>query len=100
MRGKGGPQTRSQKRAAGLRTRRVFSKPMTRLSASTVLEQRPHYPGLQLWHGRPALAQEQLRKEQVAPTAQKQQRSCWTTAVFWRLLPPSLAGGAIITDKK
>jgi hypothetical protein len=100
MRGKGGPQTPSRKRAVGLRTCRVFSERMTRLSASIVLEQQPHSPGSQLWHGHPALAQEQLPEEQVAPTAQKQQRSCQTTAVFRRLLPPSLAGGAIVKDKE
>ena len=78
----------------------MFSERMTRLSASVVLEQRPHSPGLQLWHGHPALAQEQLREEQVAPTVQKQQRSCQAAAVLWRLLPPALAGGAIVTDKE
>ncbi len=65
-----------------------------------MLEQRPHSPGLQLWQDGPALVQEQLREEQVAPIAQKQQRSCWATAVFWCLLPPSLAGGAIVTDEE
>ena len=69
-------------------------------TVSTVLEQRPHSPGLQLRQGRPALAQEQLREEQVALTTQKQQRSCRATSVFRRLLPPSLAGGAIVTDEE
>ncbi len=83
-----------------LLTCRVFSEQITQLSASAVLEQRSHSPGLQLWQGRPALAQEQLREEQVAPTVQKQQRSCRASAVFQRLLPPSLVGGAIVTDKE
>ncbi len=100
MRGRGGCPTRSRKRAAMLLTLRVFSEQITRLSASAMLEQWSNSPGLQLWQGRPALAQEQLRKEQVAPTAQKQQRSCWASAVFWRLLPSSLAGGAIVTEEE
>ena len=83
-----------------LLTRQVFSDRITRLSASAVLEQQPHSPGLQLWQGHPALAQEQLREEQVALTAQKQQRSCRASTVFQRLLPLSLAGGAIVTDKE
>ena len=52
-----------RKHAAMLLTRRVFSEWITRLSASTVLEQRPHSPGSQHRQGRPALAQEQLREE-------------------------------------
>ena len=100
MGGKGGRPTRSRKRAAMLLTRRVFSERITRLSASKLFAQRPHSPGSQLRQGRPALAQEQLREEQVAPTAQKQQRSCRATSVFRRLLPPSLAGGAIVTDEE
>ena len=87
-------------RADGSVGRWVFSERITRLSASKLFEQRPHSPGSQLRQGRPALAQEQLREEQVAPTAQKQQRSCRATSVFRRLLPPSLAGGAIVTDEE
>ena len=62
--------------------RQVFSARMTRLSASTVLVQRKHSPGSQLWHGLPALAQGQLREVQVLVTEQKQQRSSRALVVF------------------
>ncbi len=39
---------------------------ITQLSALTVLVQRSHLSGSQLWHGLPALAQGQLHKEQEA----------------------------------
>ena len=55
---------------------------MTRLSASTVLVQWPHSPGLQLWQGLPALAQGQLREVQEPVTEQKQQRSSRAAVVF------------------
>ena len=42
-------------------------------------------PGSQLRQGRPALAQEQVRKEQEASCEQKQQRSLRASAVFCRL---------------
>ena len=73
---------------------------MTRLSASTVMVQRSHLPGSQLWHGLPALAQGQLREEQEAAGKQNQQRSTWASVVFGRLLPPRLAEGALIADKE
>ena len=55
---------------------------MTRLSASTVLVQRLHSPGSQLWQGLPALAQGQLREVQEPVTKQKQQRSSRAAVVF------------------
>ena len=55
---------------------------MTRLSASTVLEQWLHLPGSQLWQGLPALAQGQLREVQEVVTEHKQQRSLRAAVVF------------------
>ena len=55
---------------------------MTRLSASTVLVQRLHSPGSQLWQGLPALAQGQLREVQEVVTEHKQQRSLRAAVVF------------------
>jgi hypothetical protein len=55
---------------------------MTRLSASTVLVQRLHSPGSQLWQGLPSLAQGQLREVQELVAEQKQQRSSRAAAVF------------------
>jgi hypothetical protein len=55
---------------------------MTRLSTSTVLVQRLHWPGLQLWQGFPALAQGQLREVQEPVTEQKQQRSSRAAVIF------------------
>ena len=73
---------------------------MARLSASTLLVQRLHLLGLQLWHGLPALAQGQLPEEQEAATKQKQQRSVQASFVFGCLLLPCLARGALVMDKE
>ena len=50
-----------------------------------MLVHRLQVPGSQLRQGRPALAQEQVRKEQEASCEQKQQRSSRASAVFCRL---------------
>ncbi len=74
--------------------RREFSSRITRLCAATVLAHRPQFPGSQHRQGRPALAQEQLRGEQVASGEQKQQRSLQASVVFCRLsclLPEGVA---------
>jgi hypothetical protein len=54
---------------------RVFSVWMAQLWAAIVLVHWSHVPGSQHRHGRPALAQGQLREEQEAAIKQKQQRS-------------------------
>ena len=95
-----GCPTRCRNWAAMLLVRQMFSACMTQLSASTVLVQRSHLSGSQLWHGLPALAQGQLRKEQEAAGEQKQQRSTRASVVFSRLLPPRLVGGALVADEE
>ncbi len=95
-----GQPTRCQNQAVMLLVQQVFSAQITRLSASTVLVQRLHFPRLQLWYGLPALVQGQLRKEQEAATKQKQQRSMWASIIFGCLLPPHLAGGALVADEE
>ena len=84
-RGSGGSSARStrcRKQAAMPFVQRLFSSRMTRLSASTMLMQRLHSPGLQLWQGLPALVQGQLHEVQELATKQKQQRSSWAAIVF------------------
>ena len=66
--------------------------------ASTVLEQRPQSPGSQHRHGRPALAQEQVRGEQEPTCEQKQQRSSRASDIFGRLSFLRLEGVANAAD--
>jgi hypothetical protein len=73
---------------------------MAQLWAATVLVHWLHVPGLQHWHGRPALAQGQLRKEQEAVIEQKQQRSLRALVVFCLLSFLHLLGGALNVDEE
>jgi hypothetical protein len=57
-------------------------------------------PGLQHWHGCPALVQGQLREEQEAVIKQKQQRSLRASCTFCCLLCLCLLEGALIADKE
>jgi hypothetical protein len=79
---------------------RVFSAWMAQLWAATVLVHQLHVPGLQHWHGHPALVQGQLCEEQGAAIKQMQQRSSWALVVFCLLLFRRLSGGALNADEE
>jgi hypothetical protein len=65
-----------------------------------MLVHRLHIPGLQYWHGHPALAQGQLHKEQEVAIKQKQQRSLQALVVSCLLLFLRLSGGALNADEE